>query len=179
MNIIPVESPGVRVTSKFGMRTIFGKRSMHNGIDLVGDPNTRNEPILCIADGVVTAVRTSGSMGGPMCWVRIKHENGLQTAYMHQQTNTITQKIGDTVYAGDRLGLIGTTGQSTGVHLHFQIDRGSSATAIDPWNYLFSGEELFHIKNRCSILTGDNLNAKERNGHAGRIEGNRGTGTSE
>lgn len=148
MNIIPVESPGIRVSSKFGVRIhpVTGVRTMHNGIDLVGNPNNRNEPILCVADGVVTAARQQGTQWGPMCWVAVQHENGLRTAYMHQKTNTITQRIGDVVKAGECLGIIGTTGQSTGVHLHFQIDRGSNASAIDPWNFLFSNDAIFPQK---------------------------------
>jgi hypothetical protein len=143
-----VQSPGIRVTSKFGTRIhpVTKVRTTHAGIDLTGNPNNRNETILCIADGTVVAVRQQGAQWGPMCWIRIRHENDLSSVYMHQQNNTIRQKIGDKVKAGDPLGIIGTTGQSTGVHLHFQIDRGSNASAIDPWDYLFNGKQLFPAK---------------------------------
>jgi len=129
----------------FGTRIhpITGVRTMHNGIDLNESPFNRDAPIICVADGVVTQVRRTGVQGGAMCHIRIRHDNGFNTWYTHQRTNTITQSVGDRVRRGDRLGIIGTTGQSTGVHLHFQIDRGTNATAINPWGFLFDGVDLF------------------------------------
>lgn len=143
--MLPIKTSKVTVTSKYGMRTITvnGKTTtgMHNGIDIVANPNNRNEDILAFADGTVVAFQRTGAQYGTTCSVRLRHANGLQTFYCHQQSGTIPAfKIGDSVKKGDFLGKVGTTGNSTGVHLHFQIDKGSSVTSVDPWDYLFNGK---------------------------------------
>lgn len=145
--MIPIRTNKVTVTSKYGMRTItvngVTTTGMHNGIDLVANPNNRNEDILAFADGEVVSLQRTGSQYGTGCFVRLKHANGRQTLYYHQASGTIPAfRIGEKVKKGDYLGKIGTTGNSTGVHLHFQIDKGSNATSVDPWDYLFNGKEL-------------------------------------
>ena len=58
------------------------------------------------------------------------------------KSGSIVVNVGDPVKEGQKLGIIGTTGQSTGIHLHFQIDKGDSSSSIDPYDYLFSGKEF-------------------------------------
>ena len=143
---VPLKSSKITITSKFGPRTYTyqGKKisDVHKGIDLRTNPHNANAEILAFEDGVVTAVQKTGKQYGQACYVRIKHSNGYYTLYYHLKTNTIVVNKGDKVTKGQKLGIIGTTGQSTGVHLHFQIDKGSSASAINPYDYLFNGKEL-------------------------------------
>lgn len=115
--IVPIARP-LNVTSEFGWRTspITGEQEFHNAIDLVnGNPNT---PILSSSSGKV--VQASGQYWD---WygnyVVIQHSDGLYTGYAH--LSRIDVAVGDTVKQGQQLGLMGTTGPSTGEHLHFQF----------------------------------------------------------
>lgn len=142
----PIKANKLICTSKYGNRsyTYQGKKTsdFHRGVDLVANPNKKNEEILAFADGEVTAVQKTGVQYGTGCYVRIKHNNGYYTLYYHLKSGSIVVNKGDKVKKGQKLGIIGTTGQSTGVHLHFQIDKGSSSTSIDPYDYVFNGKEL-------------------------------------
>lgn len=142
----PIKTKKLRITSKYGNRTITvnGKTTtgFHRGIDITADPNNRNEDIVAFADGVVDSLVRVGRQYGTACYVRLKHSNGKHTLYYHLKSNSIVVKVGETVKQGAKLGVIGTTGNSTGVHLHFQIDKGSSATSEDPYPYLFEGKEF-------------------------------------
>lgn len=137
----PIKTDKLRVTSKYGKReyTYRGKRvkDFHNGIDLVGG----NE-IIATADGEVVSTRNEGKQYGNGCYVRIKHSNGLYTLYYHLKSGSILVKKGDKVVKGQVIGIIGKTGKATGVHLHYQIDKGSSASAIDPTEYVLNGKEI-------------------------------------
>lgn len=137
----PVNTNKLTVTSKFGPRTYTyqGKRvsDYHKGIDLVG-----GSEIVAFADGVVTATCNTGVQYGQACYVRIKHSNGWQTLYYHLKSGSVCVSIGQSVSKGQKLGIMGATGVATGVHLHFQIDKGGSGSAIDPYDYIFNGKEL-------------------------------------
>lgn len=144
----PIKANGVKVTSKFGKRIhpVTKKDSFHYGIDLIANPNKKNEYILAMFDGKVSKVVNKGSKGGTMCLVRIKHDGGYQTAYYHLKSESVVVKVGQSVKAGQRIATIGTTGASTGVHLHFQLDKGDNKTAIDPYDYIFKGKSLITKK---------------------------------
>ena len=137
----PIKTDKIRVTSKYGKREYAyrGKRvkDFHNGIDLVGG----NE-IVATADGEVVSTRNEGKQYGTGCYVRIKHSNGLYTLYYHLKSGSVTVKKGQKVTKGQVIGIIGKTGKATGVHLHYQIDKGSSASAIDPTEYVLNGKEI-------------------------------------
>lgn len=137
----PIKTDKLRVTSKYGKReyTYRGKRvkDFHNGIDLVGG----NE-IVATAAGEVVSTRNEGKQYGNGCYVRIKHSNGLYTLYYHLKSGSVTVKKGEKVTKGQVIGIIGKTGKATGVHLHYQIDKGSSASAIDPTEYVLNGKEI-------------------------------------
>ena len=142
---VPINNGNIKITSNYGNRQYYYKgkliKGFHNGIDIVPLPCNNNE-ILAFADGVVTSVQKTGVQYGTGCYVRLKHNNGLYTLYYHLKSGSVCVNVGDKVRKGQKLGIIGTTGQSTGIHLHFQIDKGSSKTSINPYDYLFNGKEF-------------------------------------
>jgi len=99
---------------------------MHRGID-IGAPMGQN----IVAAGSGTAFFV-GEMGGFGNLILIDHGNGIVTAYAHQSSFAVSQ--GARVSAGAVIGYIGSTGHSTGPHLHFEVRLGS--TAVDPMPYL-------------------------------------------
>lgn len=116
------------VTSQFGYRVhpIFGTERFHSGLDIDGDSG---QPIVAAAEGVVIA---SSSMGGYGNAVIIDHGGGLTTLYAHQSRTAVTS--GQLVRQGDVVGYVGSTGWSTGPHLHFETRSDGSPT--DPLAYL-------------------------------------------
>ncbi|MZH53740.1 M23 family metallopeptidase, partial [Enterococcus durans] len=114
----PIADP-ITVTSEFGWRTspITGAQEFHNGIDLVnGNPNT---PIFASADGEVIVAGDANYYDWYGNWTVIKHADGMYTGYAHQSRVDVSK--GQKVTAGQQIGLMGTTGPSTGEHLHFQF----------------------------------------------------------
>ena len=105
------------ITSHFGNRIhpISGILHFHNGIDLI-NPNVVDAPIFATADGTVVF---SGWAGGYGYYIVIQHDETTFSGYAHNKTNLIS--VGDTVNQGDQIAVMGTSGQSTGVHLHFEI----------------------------------------------------------
>lgn len=120
------------ITSTFGFRTITvnGKiqSRMHNGIDIAGG-NVLAKPIVAFMDGVVVR---SGDAGGYGNLVVIDHGNGMQTYYAHMIEKGVP--VGTQVSAGQVIGKVGSTGNSTGPHLHFEIQ--INGQAVDPMPYL-------------------------------------------
>lgn len=117
--------PGAVVSSNFGWREF--RNSFHKGIDLA--TGNYNIPIYAAEAGEVTVAGESGSAGN---WIRIDHGNGLVTKYMHN--DKIYVKAGQTVEKGQQIGLSGSTGDSTGNHLHFQVEE--NGVAVNPAPYL-------------------------------------------
>ncbi|HCE13395.1 MAG TPA: peptidase M23, partial [Enterococcus sp.] len=114
--VVPISKP-VTVTSEFGYRIhpITGAYSLHNGIDLVNGNATT--PIFAAAAGEVVIAGSYPDWYGN--YVVIKHADGLYTGYAHQSQLRVS--VGDTVNQGQQIGNMGTTGPSTGPHLHFQF----------------------------------------------------------
>ncbi len=112
-----------RITSTFGMRTLLGTTRMHKGIDFEGEYLIG--PVFATADGVVTLSQTSETYGE---WIEIKHTNGYASRYAHMVWRHVS--AGTEVKQGDVIGRFGSTGRSTGTHLHFEILRNGSQ--IDP-----------------------------------------------
>ncbi|MGX7132345.1 phage tail spike protein [Enterococcus songbeiensis] len=113
---MPIAKP-ITVTSEFGWRTspITGEQELHNGIDLVnGNPNT---PIYAADAGEVVIAGMYEAWYGN--YVVIKHAGGLYTGYAHQSSLKVS--VGQNVTKGQQIGYMGTTGPSTGEHLHFQF----------------------------------------------------------
>lgn len=122
-------APGfLRVTSPFGYRThpIFGYRSLHTGID-VGVPHGRT--VVAADTGTVTH---AGGLGGYGLTVMIDHGNGKTTLYAHN--SRLLVESGDVVRKGDSIALVGSTGFSTGPHLHFEIRENGAP--VDPLPFL-------------------------------------------
>ena len=127
---------GHKVTSPFGMRTIWGKKQMHNGIDLVGEGATLDY-IIAFNDGVVKTSKYSATAGE---YVQIDHGNGNFTRYLHMKKGSRTVKTGDNVLQGQVLGYMGATGNVTGAHLHFDVSVNGSY--VDPAPYLEGTKEF-------------------------------------
>lgn len=118
------------ITSRFGLRIhpITGQQKSHTGIDIGAGAGTN---VLAAAPGVVTMASWNGGYGN--C-VMIDHGNGYQTLYAHMSSITVAN--GAAVSAGTVVGLVGSTGVSTGPHLHFEIF--ASGSRVDPEQF-FSG----------------------------------------
>ena len=127
--IIPLPIDAITRVSAFGLRThpMNNSRTMQTGIDFVAAENT---PIFAAANGVVLSVETSNKGYGNK--VEIEHDKGLSTTYAHLKSFSVTP--GETVSKGQQIALCGTTGLSTGPHLHFEVI--SDTTFVDPEGYL-------------------------------------------
>ncbi len=106
---------GARLSSGYGMRKhpVLGYNKMHKGLDFAAPTGT---PIYASGDGVVEEAGTKGSYGK---YVRIRHRNGLHTVYAHM--HRIKVKKGQRVQQKDIIGTVGSTGRSTGPHLHYEV----------------------------------------------------------
>lgn len=121
--------PGyTRISSYFGWREqpLPGASTNHKGMDFAAPTGT---PIYAAAAGTVTSAGYSGNAGN---LIIINHGNGLQTYYMH--CHKIYVRAGQKVSKGQNIAIVGTTGNSTGPHLHFQVMSGG--TPVNPQNYL-------------------------------------------
>ncbi|ESY74152.1 peptidase M23 [Mesorhizobium sp. LNHC221B00] len=114
------------MTSTFGPRKhpILGTVRIHKGVDWAAPVGT---PVMAAFDGQISFQGDGGSYGN---LVKITHANGRETRYAHMQKFAIASGIGTKVKAGDVIGYIGTTGLSTGPHLHFELYENGEA--IDP-----------------------------------------------
>ncbi len=123
---MPVE--GVRLTSGYGMRNhpILRQRRQHNGVDLAAAQGT---PVYATADGRVGRAEWFGSYGN---YVQLEHGADLQTRYAHLSSYTVQE--GETVRKGDLIGYIGSTGRSTGPHLHYEVR--VDGEPVDPIPYM-------------------------------------------
>ena len=125
---LPVKS-SFRFTSGFGPR--WGR--MHNGTDFAAAHGT---PIYATADGVVTHAGWSSGYGK---LVKIQHEFGIETRYAHQ--TKIRVKVGERVSRGQRIGDMGSTGRSTGTHLHYEVRVGGKP--VNPMIYIKAARDVF------------------------------------
>ena len=115
-------------TSSFGWREdpATGRETFHYGVDLAADEGTEIE---CFADGMVGVVAESVELGR---YLTVHHENGVMTLYAH--CSRITVPSGAAVKRGDKLAEVGSTGNATGPHLHFEVHDGE--VYLDPVYYL-------------------------------------------
>jgi murein DD-endopeptidase MepM/ murein hydrolase activator NlpD len=119
---------GARLSSGFGMRRhpILGYSRMHRGTDFAAPSGT---PILAAGEGTVVRMGRYGAYGN---YVRIRHSNGYETAYAHMSRYARGMRSGAQVRQGQVIGYVGTTGRSTGPHLHYEVMRRGSQ--INPVN---------------------------------------------
>ena len=117
-----------RISDEYGMRIhpTLGVEQFHNGVDFASPKGTA---IYAAYDGVVVAATYSGTMGN---YVMIDHGDGLYTIYMHASALYVEKD--DIVVRGETIAAVGSTGRSTGNHLHFSVRLNGEYTS--PWNYL-------------------------------------------
>ncbi len=123
----PVE--GGWVSSNFGSRLhpMTGKKQFHRGVDI---PGKLGANVLAVADGVVSRTARSGDYG----WlVEIDHGDDYSTLYSHNRRNLVVE--GQTVVKGEAIGEVGSTGRSTGPHVHFEVKK--NGRRINPVKYLY------------------------------------------
>jgi len=122
---------GYTVNSRFGIRTLNGRTRPHEGVDIAAPQGTG---VYSAAEGEV--LRTGYDAGGYGRFIEIRHPNGMSTLYGH--LSRVDVATGDRIGSDERIGLVGTTGRSTGPHLHFEVRRGDRQ--IDPTRVM--GEEF-------------------------------------
>ncbi len=137
LGTVPVRKPidgEIDLASTFGVRNdpFTGSPAMHTGLDLQGETG---KPVRVTADGKVTTAGWSGGYGKA---VDVDHGNGISTRYAH--LSSIDVQVGQSVRTGQIVGKIGSTGRSTGPHLHYETRvRGE---AVDPQKFLRAGRRL-------------------------------------
>jgi murein DD-endopeptidase MepM/ murein hydrolase activator NlpD len=127
-SINPVSSQEAWVSSGFGYREdpISGSRRFHDGCDIVAP---RGTPVIAPANGIVTFGGWRDGMGR---MVEIEHGHGYTTTYGHN--DKLLVKKGDLVNRGDLIAYVGSSGRSTGPHLHYEIRL--NGRLVNPWKYL-------------------------------------------
>lgn len=147
------EPVGYAVKSEFGTRNdpYTGNKASHSGLDIAplsGDYGTVN--VIAAKSGTVIRVNNdptceSNSLNescngsGYGNYVEIEHQDGNTTLYGHMHKNTITVSVGDIVDQGQVIGKVGSSGRSTGMHLHFEVRENS--IAVNPLNYISESNE--------------------------------------
>ncbi len=139
---MPVDSPAF--TSSFGMRThpILGGRRAHKGVDLAMPTGS---PIYATADGVISRADWFSGYG---LYVAIEHGGELQTRYGHM--SRLNVEAGQQVKKGDIIGYVGSTGRSTGPHLHYEVR--IAGEAVNPVPYLNGSGTM--LATRTPVLMG-------------------------
>ncbi|WP_312360761.1 M23 family metallopeptidase [Agrobacterium sp.] len=127
-------APGRTITSRFGNRMdpFLGRPALHTGIDFRAETGA---DVKATGAGKVTVAENSGGYGN---MVEIDHGQGVSTRFGH--LSAILVRAGDKVEAGDIIGRAGSTGRSTGPHVHYEVRRND--TPVDPMRFLIAGAEL-------------------------------------
>jgi murein DD-endopeptidase MepM/ murein hydrolase activator NlpD len=121
------------ISSSFGRRNdpLTGQRAMHNGVDFAG---RRGSPVRAVASGIVTFSGVKPMLGR---LVEIDHGNGYATRYGHNLENLV--EVGQRVVKGEHIALLGSTGRSTGYHVHFEVLR--NGRRVNPMTYIRAGDK--------------------------------------
>ena len=136
---MPLE--GSQLTSGYGMRThpVLGSRRQHQGIDLAAPTGT---PVYATADGLVGRADWYSSYG---LYISVNHGAAMETRYAHLSRLAVT--AGDFVKKGDVIGYVGSTGRSTGPHLHYEVR--VEGVAVNPIPYMVESEtQLAYARDR-------------------------------
>ena len=139
---------GARLSSGYGMRKhpILGYNKMHKGVDFAAPTGT---PIYAAGDGVIERRGTFGAYGK---YIRIRHNSALKTAYAHLHKYAKGVAVGKRVKQGDVIGYVGSTGRSTGPHLHYEVienGRQVNPRKVDlPTGEILKGNELKRFKSK-------------------------------
>jgi murein DD-endopeptidase MepM/ murein hydrolase activator NlpD len=154
---VPSRMPldGARMTSGYGMRDhpILRQRRRHTGIDLAAPTGT---PVYATADGIIERADWFSSYG---LFISIDHGADLQTRYAHMSRLAVA--AGDRVEVGDVIGYVGSTGRSTGPHLHYEVR--VDGVAVNPIPYMQESE----MQTRMASSSEDLLPGRRRVGAAG------------
>ena len=154
---------GARISSNFGMRRhpIAGYRRMHQGIDFAAGYGT---PVVAAADGVVVEARRWGGYGN---WLRVRHSDGWETGYAHLSRYASGIRAGQRIQQGQVIAYVGSTGASTGPHLHYELWRNGARVnprgARVPQGTILSGRELAAFQAQRARI--DALIAEREGGH--------------
>lgn len=145
---IPSRRPidAMKLSSGYGMRVhpVTGRLARHNGIDI---PAPHGTPIYATADGVVGRAQRLGGYG---LYVEVEHGNGIQTRYGHMSSFAVAS--GQRVKKGDIIGYVGSTGRSTGNHLHYEVR--IAGTPVNPIPFVESGEAALAALSGASAMGG-------------------------
>ncbi len=127
--------PGARISGRFGFRKrhpVLGYSKMHRGVDFAA---VRGTPILAAGDGIIEEARYFGTYGN---YIRIKHGPRLHTAYAHMHKFAARMRKGVKIKQGQVIGYVGTTGRSTGPHLHYELH--VNRKQVNPLSYKTSSK---------------------------------------
>ena len=156
-SILKTPLDGARISSNFGMRKhpISGFNKMHKGVDFAAPTGT---PIYAGGNGIVEYVGRNGGYGK---YIRIRHNNGYKTAYAHLSNYRKGISKGVRVNQGEVIGYVGSTGNSTGPHLHYEIiyqNKHINPLKLKlPSGKILEGEELEKFKEEYKIIYADHL----------------------
>lgn len=128
------------ISAVFGQKGKYWKNG-HTGMDICGynsaGVSIKGQPILASNSGTVIDVNTTNTQTGYGNYVTISHGGGISTLYAHMMSGSATVRKGDVVTKGQIIGYVGTTGNSTGYHLHIEFIL--NGTRVDPANYISYG----------------------------------------
>lgn len=145
---IPARTPvqAFSFTSNYGVRydPFTGGAAMHAGVDMAG---ATGEPIYSSAEGVVVK---AGWVNGYGNMVEVDHGRGITTRYGHM--SRLQVRPGDRVVAGDQIGKMGSTGRSTGTHLHYEVR--IDGQAVDPMPFLRAAPQISQVQAAASTAVG-------------------------
>ena len=156
-SILKTPLDGARISSNFGMRKhpISGFNKMHKGVDFAAPTGT---PIYAGGNGIVEYVGRNGGYGK---YIRIRHNNGYKTAYAHLSNYKKGISKGVRVNQGEVIGYVGSTGNSTGPHLHYEIiyqNKHINPLKLKlPSGKILKGKELEKFKEEYKIIYADHL----------------------
>ena len=156
-SILKTPLDGARISSNFGMRKhpISGFNKLHKGVDFAAPTGT---PIYAGGNGIVEYVGRNGGYGK---YIRIRHNNGYKTAYAHLSNYKKGISKGVRVNQGEVIGYVGSTGNSTGPHLHYEIiyqNKHINPLKLKlPSGKILKGKELEKFKEEYKIIYADHL----------------------
>lgn len=140
LDAVPTGLPADRMelSSGFGYRfdPFNGQRALHAGLDFTG---AHGSPIRAAAAGRVTFAGVKSGYGNV---IEVDHGHGIETRYAH--LSGFTARVGDRVESGEQIGRMGSTGRSTGTHLHFEVRVGG--TAVNPRRFLEAQPHVLEVK---------------------------------
>ncbi len=156
-SILKTPLDGARISSNYGMRKhpISGFNKMHKGVDFAAPSGT---PIYAGGNGVIEYIGRNGGYGK---YIRIRHNNGYKTAYAHLSNYKSGIARGVRVNQGEVIGYVGSTGNSTGPHLHYEIlyqNKHINPLKLKlPSGKILDGNELEKFKKQYKIIYADHL----------------------